>query len=622
MTTLTPAEANRLFYAEHAIDYDATEFCANAALGQQRLRQALAPALGALPPDPRVLDAGGGSGNASRYLFEQGLQPVLVDVSAEMVALWRSKASALGYEPQTQVAELEEFFAEDQRSWDLVVFSSVLHHLEDPGRVLGQVARRLAPGGFIVTIFDPLQLPRRGAILRKLDYLGWLILHARGELPRVVAQRLRPGDSSGRRGQRRGDRRISRRHRARRSRPRRGACRRGPPGDHAPAHLRLPLLAHPSPGARDADADRVLSRGSGSGRTAGKREGIARLRPGMAPSKRALITGISGQDGSYLAEFLLGKGYEVHGIVRRSSSFNTARIDHLYRDPHEEGVRMFTHYGDLADPVALTRLVYELQPDEIYHLGAQSHVRVSFDIPEYTFEVTGVGTLRLLEAIREAGVRPRFYQAASSEMFGAEPPPQSENTRFHPRSPYGVAKVAAYWAAVNYREAYEMFAVNGVLFNHESPRRGETFVTRKITRAVAHIQAGLQKKLYLGNLDAKRDWGYAPDFVEAMWLMLQADEPADYVVATGEAHSVRDFLELAFHRVGLDWADYVEIDPRYFRPAEVDVLLGDATKARDELGWRAKVRFEELVQIMVDADIAALEDQLAGKVTRYSHEMT
>ena len=342
----------------------------------------------------------------------------------------------------------------------------------------------------------------------------------------------------------------------------------------------------------------------------------------MAPAKRALITGISGQDGSYLAEFLLGKGYEVHGIVRRSSSFNTARIDHLYRDPHEEGVRMFTHYGDLADPVALTRLVYELQPDEIYHLGAQSHVRVSFDIPEYTFEVTGVGTLRLLEAIREAGVRPRFYQASSSEMFGAEPPPQSENTRFHPRSPYGVAKLAAYWAAVNYREAYEMFAANGVLFNHESPRRGETFVTRKITRAVAHIQAGLQKKLYLGNLDAKRDWGYAPDFVEAMWLMLQADEPADYVVATGEAHSVRDFLELAFHRVGLDWADYVEIDPRYFRPAEVDVLLGDATKARDELGWRAKVRFEELVQIMVDADIAALEDQLAGKVTRYSHEMT
>jgi GDPmannose 4,6-dehydratase len=342
----------------------------------------------------------------------------------------------------------------------------------------------------------------------------------------------------------------------------------------------------------------------------------------MGFAKRALITGISGQDGSYLAEFLLGKGYEVHGIVRRSSSFNTARIDHLYRDPHEQGVRMFTHYGDLADPVALTRLVYELQPDEIYHLGAQSHVRVSFDIPEYTFEVTGVGTLRLLEAIREAGVKPRFYQASSSEIFGAEPPPQSENTRFHPRSPYGVAKVAAYWAAVNYREAYEMFAVNGVLFNHESPRRGETFVTRKITRAVAHIQAGLQNKLYLGNLDAKRDWGYAPDFVEAMWLMLQADEPADYVVATGEAHSVRDFLELAFHRAGLDWADYVEIDPRYFRPAEVDVLLGDATKARDELGWRAKVRFEELVQIMVDADIAALEDQLAGKVTRHSHEMT
>jgi GDPmannose 4,6-dehydratase len=341
-----------------------------------------------------------------------------------------------------------------------------------------------------------------------------------------------------------------------------------------------------------------------------------------AEPRKALITGISGQDGSYLAELLLSKGYEVHGIVRRSSSFNTARIDHLYRDPHESGVQLFTHYGDLADPVALTRLVYELQPAEIYHLGAQSHVRVSFDIPEYTFEITGVGTLRLLEAIREAGVKPRFYQASSSEMFGAAPPPQSEATPFHPRSPYGVAKVAAYWAAVNYREAYGMFVVNGILFNHESPRRGETFVTRKITRAVARIKAGLQETLYLGNLDAKRDWGYAPDFVEAMWLMLQTDEPDDYVVATGETHSVREFLDLAFTRAGLDWREHVETDPRYLRPAEVDLLLGDASKARERLGWEPKVSFERLVEIMVDADLAALGDQLAGKVDRYSHELT
>lgn len=339
-------------------------------------------------------------------------------------------------------------------------------------------------------------------------------------------------------------------------------------------------------------------------------------------TKKALITGISGQDGSYLAEFLLGKGYEVHGVVRRSSSFNTDRIDHLYRDPHEKGVRLFTHYGDLADPVALTRLVYELRPDEIYHLGAQSHVRVSFDIPEYTFEITGVGTLRLLESIREAGVRPRFYQASSSEMFGSAPPPQSEATPFHPRSPYAVAKVAAFWSAVNYREAYDMFIANGILFNHESPRRGETFVTRKITRGLARIQAGLQDKLYLGNLDARRDWGYAPDFVEVMWLMLQAPEPDDYVIATGESHSVREFLELAFGRVGLNWEEYVEIDPRYFRPTEADVLLGDATKARKRLGWKPTVLFEELVRIMVDADIQMLEDQLAGKLTRYSHEFT
>ena len=336
--------------------------------------------------------------------------------------------------------------------------------------------------------------------------------------------------------------------------------------------------------------------------------------------KRALITGISGQDGSYLAELLLGKGYEVHGIVRRSSSFNTDRIDHLYHDPHEKGVRLFTHYGDLADATALIKLLYELQPDEIYHLGAQSHVRVSFDIPEYTFDVTAAGTLRMLEAIREAGVTPRFYQASSSEMFGSEPPPQSESTPFHPRSPYGVAKVAAFWAAVNYREAYDMFAVNGILFNHESPRRGETFVTSKITRAVARIAAGLQDKLYLGNLDAQRDWGYAPDYVEAMWMMLQADEPDDYVIATGETHSVRESVEVAFARQGLDWEQYVEIDPKYYRPTEVDVLLGDATKAREQLGWEPKVRFKELVELMVDADVADLGDQLAGKVTRYSHE--
>jgi GDPmannose 4,6-dehydratase len=337
---------------------------------------------------------------------------------------------------------------------------------------------------------------------------------------------------------------------------------------------------------------------------------------------KALITGISGQDGSYLAELLLEKGYEVHGIVRRSSSFNTDRIDHLYRDPHEAGVRLFTHYGDLSDPAALIRLLYELQPDEIYHLGAQSHVRVSFDIPVYTFDITGAGTLRLLEAIREAGVKPRFYQASSSEMFGSAPPPQSEATPFHPRSPYGVAKVAAFWAAVNYREAYDLYAVNGILYNHDSPRRGETFVTRKISRAVARIQAGLQEKLYLGNLDAKRDWGYAPEFCEAMWMMLQADEPDDYVIATGEQHSVREFCELAFARVDLDWQNYVEIDPRYFRPAEVDSLLGDASKARARLGWAPKVRFEELVRLMVDEDVRMLKDQLAGKVDRYSHDLT
>jgi len=338
--------------------------------------------------------------------------------------------------------------------------------------------------------------------------------------------------------------------------------------------------------------------------------------------RKALITGITGQDGSYLAELLLSKGYEVHGIIRRSSSFNTGRIDHLYRDPHEEGVRLFNHYADLSDPVALARLLYELQPDEIYHLGAQSHVRVSFDMPVYTFDITAMGTVRILEAMRETGVSARFYQASSSEMFGSAPPPQSETTPFHPRSPYGVAKVAAYWAAVNYREAYGMYVANGILFNHESPRRGETFVTRKITRAVARIKAGLQDKLYLGNLDAKRDWGYAPDYVEAMWRILQAPEPGDFVIATGEQHSVREFCELAFSHVGLDWRDYVEIDPRYFRPAEVDSLLGDASKARRELGWEPKVGFEELVRIMVDADVKMLQDQLDGKVITYRHELT
>jgi GDPmannose 4,6-dehydratase len=338
--------------------------------------------------------------------------------------------------------------------------------------------------------------------------------------------------------------------------------------------------------------------------------------------KKALITGISGQDGSHLAELLLDKDYEVHGLVRRSSSFNTGRIDHLYKDPHSEGVRLFTHYGDLTDPVALTQLLYRLQPDEIYHLGAQSHVRVSFDIPGYTFDVTGGGTLRLLEAMREAGVDARFYQASSSEMFGAAPPPQSETTPFHPRSPYAVAKVAAYWAVVNYREAYGLFASNGILFNHEGERRGETFVTRKITRAVARIKHGLQEKLFMGNLDAKRDWGYAPDFVEAMWMMLQHDRPDDFVIATGETHSVREFLDAAFAHAGLDPEAHVEIDEKYFRPSEVDVLLGDPSKAKQELGWSPRVTFGELVQIMVDADVKEVEDMLAGRVTRYSHEGT
>jgi GDPmannose 4,6-dehydratase len=323
--------------------------------------------------------------------------------------------------------------------------------------------------------------------------------------------------------------------------------------------------------------------------------------------KKALITGITGQDGSYLAELLLDKGYEVHGIIRRASSFNTARIDHLYADPHINGVRLFLHYGDISDSTNLIKLLYRIQPEEVYHLAAQSHVRVSFDIPEYTGDVTGLSTIRILEAIRETGVKAKFYQASSSEMFGKVAEiPQRETTPFHPRSPYAAAKVYAYWATVNYRESYDMFACNGILFNHESPRRGETFVTRKVTRAVAGIRAGLQDKLYLGNLDAKRDWGYAKEYVEAMWLMLQQDHPDDYVIATGETHTVKELVEAAFSRVGLDWQEHVEVDPKYFRPAEVDVLLGDAGKAKRVLGWEPRTSFKELVQLMVDADVALI----------------
>ena len=326
--------------------------------------------------------------------------------------------------------------------------------------------------------------------------------------------------------------------------------------------------------------------------------------------KKALITGITGQDGSYLAELLLAKGYEVHGIIRRASSFNTGRIDHLYKDPHINGVHLFLHYGDIADSTNLIKLLYRIQPDEVYHLAAQSHVRVSFDIPEYTGDVTGLSTIRILEAMRETGVKARFYQASSSEMFGkVHEVPQRETTPFHPRSPYGAAKVYAYWATVNYRESYGMFACNGILFNHESPRRGETFVTRKITRAVARIKAGQQQKLYLGNLDAKRDWGYAREYVEAMWQMLQQDEADDYVIATGETHSVEEFLTEAFSHVNLDWRDYVELDPKYLRPAEVDLLIGDASKAKRMLGWEPKVSFRELVRLMVDADVAMLGQQ-------------
>ncbi len=325
--------------------------------------------------------------------------------------------------------------------------------------------------------------------------------------------------------------------------------------------------------------------------------------------KKAFITGITGQDGSYLAEFLLAKGYEVHGLIRRSSTFNTDRIDHLYRDIHDPGARMYLHYGDLSVSGQMTDLLSCIKPDEVYHLGAQSHVRVSFDMPEYTGDVTGLGTLRLLEAIRKTGIRAKFYQASSSEMFGAAPPPQSELTPFEPQSPYAAAKVYAYYVVKNYRKAYNLFACNGILFNHESPRRGETFVTRKITRAATRIKLGLKDKLFLGNLEARRDWGFAGDYVEAMWLMLQQDEPDDFVIATGETYSVRDFAERVFRKLGLDYERHVEIDPRYFRPTEVDVLLGDTAKARKKLGWKPRVSFDQLVDMMIAADMDLAEKE-------------
>jgi GDPmannose 4,6-dehydratase len=333
--------------------------------------------------------------------------------------------------------------------------------------------------------------------------------------------------------------------------------------------------------------------------------------------KKALITGITGQDGSYLAELLLNKGYEVHGLKRRSSSFNTSRIDEVLPDWHERDARLFLYFADLGDSSSLIKLVSQLEPDEIYHLGAQSHVRTSFDIPEYTADITAVGTIRLLEAIRAAGIKTKFYQASSSEMFGrASEVPQRETTPFRPCSPYACAKLYAHWTTVNYRESYGLFACSGILFNHESPRRGETFVSRKITRAIARIRCGLQDKLYLGNLDAKRDWGYAPEYVEAMWCMMQLDEPDDFVVATGETHTVREFVECAFGYAGLDWEKYVEIDSRYFRPTEVDILLGDSSKAGRVLGWKPKVKFHQLVPLMVDADTQTLQDRMDGRLAR------
>lgn len=329
--------------------------------------------------------------------------------------------------------------------------------------------------------------------------------------------------------------------------------------------------------------------------------------------KKALITGITGQDGSYLTELLLEKGYEVHGIMRRASSFNTDRIDHLYKDAHDRSARLFLHYGDLSDASNLNRLFRTIRPDEIYHLAAQSHVRVSFDMPEYTGDVTGLGTTRILEAMIDTGIKAKFYQASSSEMYGkVQAVPQNEETPFYPRSPYGAAKVYGYWMTVNYREAYEIHASNGILFNHESPRRGETFVTRKITRAVAAIEAGLQDELFLGNLDARRDWGYAPEYVDAMWRMLQADEPTDYVVATGTTYSVGDFVRFAFEHAGLDWEKHVRFDPRYLRPTEVDDLVGEASRAREQLGWEPRVHTPELARIMVDADREQLHHHLAG----------
>jgi len=334
-------------------------------------------------------------------------------------------------------------------------------------------------------------------------------------------------------------------------------------------------------------------------------------------AKKALVTGITGQDGSYLAELLLEKGYEVHGLIRRSSSFNTDRIEHLYRDKHQKDTKLFLHYGDLSDSNVLIKLLEKIKPDEIYNLGAQSHVRVSFDIPEYTGDVTGLGTIRFLDAILNVCPTAKFYQASSSEMFGlVQEVPQRETTPFYPRSPYGAAKVYSYWITVNYRESYDLFACNGILFNHESPRRGETFVTRKITRAIARIKAGLQDKLYLGNLDAKRDWGYAKDYVEAMWLMLQQDKPDDYVISTNETHSVREFCEKAFGYAGLDWQKYVAFDPAYLRPAEVDLLIGDYSKAKKQLGWEPRVKFDELVKIMVDADINQLSKEMSGNSIR------
>jgi GDPmannose 4,6-dehydratase len=329
--------------------------------------------------------------------------------------------------------------------------------------------------------------------------------------------------------------------------------------------------------------------------------------------KKALITGITGQDGSYLAEFLLSKGYEVHGIVRRASTFNTHRIDHIYVDPHIKGAKFFLHYGDLSDSSQLTNLIYNIRPDEIYHLGAQSHVRVSFDTPEYTGDITGIGTTRLLESIRRSGIKARLYQASSSEMFGSAPPPQGENTAFQPRSPYAAAKVYAYWMVKNYRDGYNMFACNGILFNHESPRRGEIFVSRKISRAVANIVAGKQDKLYIGNMKAKRDWGYAPEYVVCQWLMLQQEKAEDYVIGTGESHTVKEFVEAAFSYAGLDWEKYVKVDPKYYRPTEVDHLQADISKARKVLGWEPKVKFHELIKIMVDADLELTGQKPVGE---------